>query len=349
MREHILRFLENEVELNHIPGAVVQVMHQNQIVLQEAVGSRFVHLENKEPMKLDTIFDLASLTKVIATLPAVLGLIDKGEIRLDDPVTHFFPGFGTHGKENIRLRHLLTHTSGLPAHRQYHKNKLNKEEILDAINQEQLVAPVNSEVLYTDLGFMLLFRIVEKVTEQSFDTFLQEQFFQPLGMTETGFCPSFHQNRYAATEYVQALNDYKIGVVHDENSESMGGISGHAGLFSCLNDLTCFARMMENDGVYNGKRFLSKAALRLSRANFTAFSEEHRGLAWMRKSPYLASCGDYFSEESYGHTGFTGTSIWFDPIIQLNVILLTNSVHYGRHNHMIRLRPLLHNIIRSYF
>ena len=123
MREHILRFLENEVELNHIPGAVVQVMHQNQIVLQEAVGSRFVHLENKEPMKLDTIFDLASLTKVIATLPAVLGLIDKGEIRLDDTVTHFFPGFGTHGKENIRLRHLLTHTSGLPAHRQYHKNK----------------------------------------------------------------------------------------------------------------------------------------------------------------------------------------------------------------------------------
>src|SRR5699024_9622643 len=231
--------------------------------------------------------------------------------------------------------HLLTHTSGLPAHRQYHKNKLNKEAIFDAINQEQLVAPVNSEVLYTDLGFMLLFRIVEKVTEQSFDTFLQEQFFQPLGMTET--------------EYVQALNDYKIGVVHDENSESMGCISGHAGLFSCLNDLTCFARMMENDGVYNGKRFLSKAALRLSRANITAFSEEHRGLGWIRKSPYLASCGDYFSEESYGHTGFTGTSIWFDPIIQLNIILLTNSVHYGRHNHMIRLRPLLHNIIRSYF
>src|SRR5699024_2092685 len=143
-------------------------MHQNQIVLQEAVGSRFGQLENKEPMKVDTIFDLVSLTKVIATLPAVLGLIDKGEIRLDDPATHFFRGFGTHGKENIRLRHILTHTSGLPAHRQYHKNKLNTAAIFDGINQEQLVAPVNSEVLYTDLGFMLLFRIVEKVTEQSF-------------------------------------------------------------------------------------------------------------------------------------------------------------------------------------
>src|SRR5699024_5799722 len=128
-------------------------MHQNQIVLQEAVGCRVVQLENKEPMKLDTLLDLASLTKVTATVPAVLGLIDKGEIRLDDPVTHFCPGLRTHGKENIRLRHLLTHTSGLPAPRQYHKNKLNKEAIVDAINQEQLVAPVNSEVLYTDLGF----------------------------------------------------------------------------------------------------------------------------------------------------------------------------------------------------
>src|SRR5699024_2942172 len=315
VREHILQFLKNEIDLNHIPGAIVQVMHKNQIILQEAVGSRFVHLGNKEPMKLDAIFDLASLTKVVATLPAVLSLMDKGEIRLDDPVTYFLPDFGTHGKENIRLRHLLTHTSGLPAHRQYHKDQLNKEGILDAINQEQLVAPINSEVLYTDLGFILLFRIVEKVTEQSFDTFLQEHFFQTLGMTETGFCPSFHQNRYAATEYVRALNNYKMGIVHDENSESMGGISGHAGLFSSLNDLTCFARMMENDGVYNGKRFLSKAALNLSRANFTAKSEEHRGLAWMRKSPCLASCGDYFSEESYGHTGFTGTSIWFDPTI----------------------------------
>src|SRR5699024_869003 len=113
--------------------------------------------------------------------------------------------------------------------------------------------------------------------------------------------------------------------------------------------LTCFARMMESDGVYKGKRFLSKAALRLSRANITAFSEEHRGLGWMRKSAYLASCGDYFSDESYGHTGVTGTSIWFDPMIQLNVILLPNSGHYGRYNHMIRLRHLLHNIIRSYF
>src|SRR5699024_12667622 len=113
VREHILRFLENEVKLNHIPGAVVQVMHQNQIVLQEAVGSRFVHLENKEPMKLDTIFDLASLTKVIATLHAVLGLIDKGEIRMDVIVTYFFKGFGTYGNENSRLRYLLIHTSGL--------------------------------------------------------------------------------------------------------------------------------------------------------------------------------------------------------------------------------------------
>lgn len=349
MQQRVLEFLEKEIELNHLPGAVVQVMHQGDIILQEAVGSRYNYSQVKAPMMLDTVFDLASLTKVVATLPAVLKLIDQGEIRLDDPVVHFLPDFASNGKEEVTLRHLLTHTSGLPAHRQYYKENLDKETIWHRINQEELVQPIGSNVLYSDLGFILLYHIIEKVTEQPFDIFLTDQFYTPMGMNETSFRPSFNRERYAATEYSEKLNDYKFGIVHDDNAESMGGISGHAGLFSTLPDLIRFTQMIENEGTYNGKRILSSAALRLARSNFTGFSEEHRGLGWVHKSPVLTSCGDYFSDESYGHTGFTGTSIWFDPSIHLNVILLTNRVHYGRHPHILRLRPRLHNIIRSYF
>lgn len=349
MKEQVLRLLEKEINLNHLPGAVVQVMHQDKVILRETVGARFVYTEEKKPMTLDTVFDLASLTKVLATLPAILYLMDNGEIRLDDSVAHFLPSFGIDGKEEIKIRHLLTHTSGLPSHRPYYKEGLDKAAVLHAINQEPLAAPINSCVSYTDLGFMLLYYLMEKVTGQPFHEFVEEKFYEPLGMTETGFCPSFSKERYAATEYNEVLHDYKCGIVHDENAASMGGVSGHAGLFSTVGDLTRFAQLVENDGVYHGKRFLSAAGLRLARSHFTGYSEESRGLGWMRKSPTHASCGDYFSEESYGHTGFTGTSIWFDPTIDLNVILLTNRVHYGRHPHIIRLRPRLHNIIRSYF
>ena len=349
MKEQVMQFLNEEIALNHLPGAVVQVMHQGDILLQEAVGSRYVYPEEKAPMEIDTVFDLASLTKVVATLPAILKLIDSGDVRLDDPVAHFIPEFAQHGKETVKLRHLLTHTSGLPAHRQFYKRGLTTEQVIHEINNEQLVAPPGDEVAYSDLGFILLYHIVEQVTAQLFDRFLQEQLFMPLDMTETGFCPRFEKDRYAATEYSEKLNDYKFGIVHDENTEAMGGISGHAGLFSTISDLTKFAKMVENDGRYNDKQLISPAALKLARSNFTEFSAEHRGLGWMRKSPTLASCGDYFSPESYGHTGFTGTSIWFDPTVDLNVILLTNRVHYGRQPHMIRLRPRLHNMIRSHF
>lgn len=349
MKEQVVQFLEEEIALNHLPGAVVQMMHQGDILLQEAVGSRYVYPKEKAPMEIDTVFDLASLTKVVATLPAVLKLIDSGDMRLDDPVAHFIPEFAQHAKDAVKLRHLLTHTSGLPAHRQFYKRALTAEQVIHEINNEQLVAPPGDEVAYSDLGFILLYHVIEKVAGQPFDRFLQEQLFTPLDMTETVFRPTFDKNRYAATEYSEKLNDYKFGIVHDENTEAMGGISGHAGLFSTINDLTKFAKMIEHDGRYNGKQLLSPAALKLARSNFTEFSAEHRGLGWMRKSPTLASCGDYFSPESYGHTGFTGTSIWFDPTVDLNVILLTNRVHYGRQPHMIRLRPRLHNIIRSHF
>ncbi|MFD2044915.1 serine hydrolase domain-containing protein [Ornithinibacillus salinisoli] len=348
MREKVLDFLKKEIELKHIPGAVLSVSHKGDVILQEALGNRVV-LPEKAPMQMDTVFDLASLTKVVATLPAMLKLIDEGEIRLDDTVGHFLPDFAKVGKEEITLKQLLTHTSGLPAHKQYYADNLSTTAIFNRIYEQPLEYASGSKVVYSDLGLITLFNVIQQVTQQPFSDFVRDQFYKPLEMTNTMFNPSFERDRYAATEYSKSLNEYKSGIVHDDNTESMGGISGHAGLFSTIYDLQKFASMIENNGVYKGKQLLSETSLNLSRKNFTPFSTEHRGLGWILQSPEKSSCGDLFSENSYGHTGFTGTSIWFDPTVELHVILLTNRVHFGRQPHILRLRPRLHNIIRSYF
>ncbi|WP_010094224.1 serine hydrolase domain-containing protein [Ornithinibacillus scapharcae] len=348
MKEQIIRLLQKEVELNHIPGAVIHVSYQGSVILQEAIGNRVVFPE-KAPMQLDTVFDLASLTKVVATLPAVLKLMDDGEVRLDDRISFFLPDFGQNGKDEITIRHLLTHTSGLPAHKEYFKENLNTKSILSRIYKQALEYPVGTKVVYSDLGLIVLYKIIEKITGETFRDFIQREFFIPLAMKETGFNPTFSTEKYAVTEYSVKLGSYKSGIVHDENTESMGGISGHAGLFSPIKDLVNFSTMIENHGAYNGKQILSERALHLSRRNHTLFDSEYRGLGWILNSPTYASCGDYFSDKSYGHTGYTGTSIWFDPEIELYVILLTNRVHFGRTPPILRLRPRLHNIIRSNF
>ncbi len=348
MKEKIHEFLQKEIDLQHIPGAVISVSHKGKVLLEEAIGNSAVY-PGKITMKQNTVFDLASLTKVVATLPVILKLIDDGEIRLDDRVEHFLPGFAQNGKGHITLRHLLTHTSGLPAHKQYYLENLNTDQIVERIYAESLEVPSGSRVIYSDLGLITLYKIIEVVTGQKFEMFVENEIFAPLEMVETGFNPTFERERYAATEYSEKLREYKYGIVHDDNTESMGGISGHAGLFSTIQDLQKYAEMIENNGVYKGKQILSEASLQLSRQNLTSFDSEYRGLGWILKSPVLSSCGDLFSEWSYGHTGFTGTSIWFDPSVNLNVILLTNRVHFGRQPHILRLRPRLHNIIRSFY
>lgn len=348
MKQKVLAFLQQEIEQNHIPGAVIHVSHQNNVVLQEAIGNRIV-FPNKEPMEVTTVFDLASLTKVVATLPTVLLLMEAGEIHLDDKVGTFFPEFMKNGKAQITIKHLLTHTSGLPAHREYFRESLKTEQIMERIFDEGLIAQPGEKVIYSDLGFITLYKIIEKVTSESISTFVQRELFEKLNMAETTFLPNYERKRYAATEYSESLKDYKHGIVHDDNTESMGGISGHAGLFSTIADLATYASFIEQGGVFKGKRILSEQSLQLARQNFSPFSQEYRGLGWILKSPSLSSCGDLFSSTSYGHTGFTGTSIWFDPEIQLHVILLTNRVHFGRKDPILRLRPRLHNIIRAQF
>lgn len=348
MKEKVLTFLQQEIDQNHIPGAVISISYKNETVLQEAVGNRVV-FPSKELMELTTVFDMASLTKVVATLPSLLLLMEAGELHLDDAVGYFLPAFKKQGKAGITIKHLLTHSSGLPAHREYFKESLTTDQIMERIFEEGLIAPPGEKVIYSDLGFITLYKVIEKITNERFPEFVQRELFEKLDMKDTMYLPSYERERYAATEYSELLEDYKHGIVHDDNTESMGGISGHAGLFSTIADLSNFASMIENGGVFRGKRIFSEQTIQLTKRNYTPYSQEFRGLGWILKSPALSSCGDLFSEHSYGHTGFTGTSIWFDPEIQLHVILLTNRVHFGRKDPILRLRPRLHNIIRAQF
>ena len=337
----VVEYLREEVDKGHLPGAVLAVSHKGKIILKEAVGFRSIYLE-KKPMTIDTVFDLASLTKVVATLPAVLKLMDYGAIRLGDSVQKFIPDFGNH---SVTIQHLLTHTSGLPSSIKYYKTNFTYDEIIHYIGTAKMDAPAGTQVVYSDTGFILLKKIVEEAAKMEFTSFLQQEIFTPLQMNHTMFNPTFPKDCYAATEYSAEIQGYKCGEVHDENTYYMGGISGHAGLFSTVDDLKHFAEMIENNGFYQGKQLLKEETVIHSKQRFTMDPSEYRGLGWQLKGDGYNACGDLFSEKSYGHTGFTGTSIWFDPREALYVILLTNRVHLGRHRHILSIRERVHTLV----
>ena len=343
MKKVVVNYLREEVDKWHLPGAVILVSHKGKVILKEAVGFRSVYPE-KEPMKLDTVFDLASLTKVVATLPAVLKLKDSGAIQLRDSVQKFIPHFANH---SVTIQHLLTHTSGLPTSIKYYKTNFTFDEIIHYIGTAKMDAPAGTQVVYSDTGFIVLKKIVEAAAKQEFTSFLQKEFFTPLQMNRTLFNPTFPKDRYAATEYSTVINNYKCGEVHDENAFYMGGISGHAGLFSTADDLGNFAEMIENNGDYQGKQLLKEETVVDSKKRFTADPSDYRGLGWQLKGEGYNACGDLFSDESYGHTGFTGTSIWFDPRESLHIILLTNRVHLGRERNILSIRERVHTLVRE--
>lgn len=344
MKEAVRIFLQHEIDSQVTPGAVIRVRHKGKIILDEAVGTNSLE-EDKVPVTSRHLFDMASLTKVMVTLPAVLQICEAGEIHLHDKVARFIPSFQKKGKEGTTIRQLLTHSSGLTAHRAYFERKLSAAEVLQEIVEEKLEYVPDKSVVYSDLGFILLMEIIEKVSGQKIDEYARQHLFGPMGMTDTGYKPSHDRQRFAPTEYYDHLQGHKYGLVHDDNTEFMGGISGHAGLFSTMDDLSVFTDMLENNGVHNGKKILDAHWLALSRRNFTPFADESRGLAWQLKGSGASPAGDLMSESTYGHTGYTGTSFYIDPDKELTVMLLTNRVYFGRHLEMLRLRPRLHNII----
>ncbi|MFS0688648.1 serine hydrolase domain-containing protein [Sporosarcina sp. 179-K 8C2 HS] len=344
MKEAVRSFLQREIDQQITPGAVIRIRHIGKIILEEAVGTNSLE-EDKVPITSSHLFDMASLTKVMVTLPAILQLCEAGEIHLHDKVATFIPSFEKHGKESMTIKQLLTHSSGLIAHRPYFERKLSATQVLKEIEEEKLEYTPDTDVVYSDLGFILLMEIIEKVTGQKIDEYSRLHLFEPMGMKDTGYTPKYERQRYAPTEYYDHLQGHKYGVVHDDNTEFMGGISGHAGLFSTMEDLSVFTAMIENDGMHEGKRILDPNWLALSRRNFTPFAGESRGLGWQLKGSGASAAGDLMSQSTYGHTGFTGTSFYIDPEKELTVMLLANRVYFGRHLAALRLRPRLHNII----
>ncbi|WP_456400313.1 serine hydrolase domain-containing protein [Mesoaciditoga sp.] len=331
------------------PGAVLLVGNSKKIIFQKAYGYRSVK-PRKEKNDVTTIYDLASMTKVIATTPAIMKVVEEGKISLYDRVRFFVEGFDTQEKQDIRVWHLLTHTSGLPPYSNAWKRKNGRKELLDAINLTKLENPVGKKYVYSCLNFITLMEIVERVISKSFDDFLKEQVFAPLEMKHTSFTPS---KKWLPQIAPTSKRNGKIlrGEVDDELAYYLGGVSGNAGLFSTAEDIYKYAKMLLNKGKYKGKKIFSEATISAFTAESFSNGTIRRALGWDMKS-YASSCGDLMSEKAYGHTGFTGTSIWIDPIYDVVVILLTNRVNISRRKNLekiIEFRPRLQNYVLSHF
>jgi uncharacterized protein YbbC (DUF1343 family)/CubicO group peptidase (beta-lactamase class C family) len=318
------------------PGAVVVVGQGDQTLYEKAFGFRAV-VPAEEPMTLDTVFDLASLTKVVGTTTAVMTLVEDGRLRLNDPVATHIPGFERYGKGNITIRHLMTHVSGLRPDVDLHP-WTGYDAAIELARDEVPTAAPGETFVYSDINYFLLGDIVSRITGQSLDAYLKRTVFEPLGMTETGFNPpKTLLPRTAPTERCADQDAWPCkrpdaaplrGVVHDPTARRMGGIAGHAGLFSTARDLQRFVRMLINGGQLGGVRVMSAATVRAMTSPATpAGMTAVRGLGWDIDSQFSGNRGDLFPIGSYGHTGFTGTSLWIDPSSGGYVIFLSNRLH----------------------
>ncbi len=326
-------------------AAELAIVKDGKLVWDRAYG-RYSYAAGSREINGNALFDLASVTKVVATTSAVMKLYEEGMLRLDDPVSKYLPQFAAGEKAKMTIRHLLLHRGGFPPFRKFWEFCPNGSAMLDSVFATPLVAHPGDTTIYSDLGFITLGKIVEKISGKSLSDFVQERFFIPLRMRNTMYLPPPEIRwRAVATEYDSVWRKRLVqGTVHDENADFLGGVSGHAGLFSTAGDLAVFVQMLIDGGVYDGRRYLQDSTI----ATFVATRREgqERWLGWDMKSPRGSSAGTLFSSSSFGHTGFTGTSIWVDPERRLGVIFLTNRVHPTRANtKLFLIRPRLHDII----
>ena len=332
-----------------LPGAVVLVWSQGRTAYLKAFGRRAVEPES-EPMTVDTIFDLASLTKVVATTTAAMMLVEEGRVRLRAPVAEYLPGFERHGKERITVGQLLTHVSGLRPDLDLEQEFEGHGTALERTYDERPVAAPGEQFVYSDLNFMLLGEIVARVSGMPLDLLAAQRIFEPLGMGETMFRPPAElAGRIAPTEACVGLEwpcrgdaagaVMLRGAVHDPTARRMGGVAGHAGLFSTAADLARFGEMLLAGGTRDGARILAPlTVVRMTSPATPAGMRDVRGLGWDMDSRYSANRGDLFPVGSFGHTGFTGTSIWLDPASRTFVVFLSNRVHPDGGGRVVALR-----------
>lgn len=314
------------------PGAVVSVGKGLEIIKMTGYGA--YTYRSRRRMLPESVFDLASLTKVVATTTASMLLHERGQLDIEAPVSRYMDAFNTPERQSITIRHLLTHTSGLPAWRPFYQDEIiTRDAVLGAILSAELLTEPGEEYRYSDFGMISLALVIEEITGEPFDQWCTRNIFDPLGMTSTGFRGTGEPDPdVVPTELDDYFRNRLIqGEVHDETAWSLGGVAGHAGLFSTALDLSQFARMMVQRGAHDGRTFLQASTIE----QFTAVvdtSLSTRALGWDTRNlnDEPSSAGLYFGPRSYGHTGFTGTSIWIDPDSEAWVILLTNRVYPTR-------------------
>jgi serine-type D-Ala-D-Ala carboxypeptidase len=356
------------IERGVMPGATVAVRQGPEVVFEGKFGSRQL-VPERHPMQFDTVFDLSSLTKALATTTATMLLVREGKLRLDDRVTRFSHNFGVHGKTYITFRHLLGHYSGLAGWRPYYeqiagierKGRINfmashgaKEYVYEQIHREKLEAPAGTRAIYSDLNFMLLGEVIEQITGVSLQRFCRDRIFKPLGLRALDFVDiSLIRTRrlepvtemFAPTDICPSRKRLLVGEVHDENSYAMGGIAGHAGLFGPVKEVDKFAA--ELIAGYHGRSglFPQKLVAEFWHRNGVV-SDSTWALGWDTPTAGHSSAGSHFSPAAVGHLGFTGTSLWIEPEREIAVTILTNRVHPRRDNEAIReFRPLIHDRI----
>jgi uncharacterized protein YbbC (DUF1343 family)/CubicO group peptidase (beta-lactamase class C family) len=314
--------IQKAVSEGNIPGAVVVVGHNGQVVYRKAFGSRSLE-PTREPMTVDTVFDLASLTKCVATTTSMMKLVEAGQIRLNDPVAKYLPEFAANGKGEVTIRQLMTHYSGLPEDLDLKQKWQGRETAYKMAMEQPLVNPPGAKFVYSDINFIVLAFIVEKLSGETLNDYASKNVFAPLGMHETRFQPPADWlPRIAPTEFDENGKMLR-GVVHDPTARRMGGVAGHAGLFSTADDLAFFAEDLLGDSKVLSAASVNKMSTPEQPANATVL----RGLGWDIDSPFSTNRGELLPVGSYGHTGFTGTSLWIDPTTNSFIILLTNAVH----------------------
>jgi serine-type D-Ala-D-Ala carboxypeptidase len=332
-----LHYLNNLVETGQLPGAVLYISKRNETKLFQSFGT-FIDKNNiKKQISQNTIFDMASLTKIMVTLPSILYLASRNELNLDDSVQSFLPDFKY---SDISVRHLLHHVSGLPADLPF-QDRLEPRDVVTDILRTELVFRPNSKTLYSDLGMILLGKLIEKVSNQRLDGFAKDYIFKPWGLRDTTYLLPDEKKPFAAsTEWYH--DHYIQGEVHDEKAFQLNGVSGSAGLFSTARDVGTFASnwLYPEQQDIIAPEWMKKAI---------THHQNNRGLGfevWSGDGESLA-CGEHWPIGSFGHTGFTGTSVWVDPTHELVVVFLTNAVHYGRNTEIKSIRKKLHSLIHS--
>ena len=341
--------VEAEIAAGQLPGAVVHVARSGKLVWSRAYGNRALE-PALEPMTTETLFDLASLTKVVATATSVMVLVDRGLVRLGDPVARYVPEFAANGKRAITVEQLLIHRSGLIADNELRDYEEGPAKAMENLWRLAPIAAVGSRFIYSDVNYIVLGELVRRVSGKPLDQFAEEAIFAPLGMSSTGFNPlqrfgAAIGSRTAPTEkrgggaLVPSTGErqgegearWMRGEVHDPRAWLLGGVAGHAGLFSTAGDLSIYCQMILNGGVYQGQRVLSPLAVRRMvegrPSGGNGADGVVRGLGWDLFTGYSANRGDLFPIGSVGHTGFTGTSLWIDPTSETFVVFLSNRVH----------------------